>query len=438
MSNLQERALEGLALYNQGQYPEARQVFHNILDKSENYLWVHAHLGETYAAIAKTNQSSEHYCQSVQLALRHFSRAIGLPPRAGDSNQFDLSSLQHLPAQMPSNSRQEQEARTNLAWAWAHLGELLRSVANQSWRVNNNLLTSIQDAKLLPALKNSLVMGENSAHVGDVYNIAIVCFTQAIKYRPDYAWAKAHMAATWCNSRQKEHYKDALKLLIKARNHQDGFYPWCTAYIACIYLLLDHMGLAFYNMYEAQIQDPTLASHSIHPYGQYNSRPPFSVLYGISMSEYSNARRLDLELSTRYYFQKYYRFVFQTLQRAAIEKHGHNEFSPQEIENLPELIQAEDLAQEVHNASDLTHEAYKHYLQAAIQAAEMADFQDITSCPEQSDKIFKILKKAFAQQVPKLVKEKIRRFAMSDVAWYPYHQCAEFRNIVIANIDRES
>lgn len=433
MSNIQAMAIEGLALFNNGQLPEAERIFHSIVKQKENYAWAHAHLAETHATIAKTQHGSQNYTQTVGEAIKHFLIAIlgQEAPRSGPG-KLDLDDLKKLLHKTNSKSTNLSEAALNVSWAWAHLGELLRTLANQSWRIENNSFTDSKEAKLLPGLDSLFEQKKGPVTVQDLYDAAVGCFEQAIELRRDgdagYAWAIAHRAATWCNSRQEDKYDEALEQLEVALRMKDGYYPWATAYKAAAHLLKEDMSLAFFNLFEALLQDPELITNAVRPFAQYNTKPSASVLYGMALYDFASVREMDVEVSTRYYYQKYYQLVLQALELAAMERKGQWLAEPTEVAFFSAAKQA--LSNDLEKAHSMAPQ-HQYYLQAALKILEHVNFNTMSLESDTSEAPLDLLKKAVeATKDNGSARAQIRERAINDVVWFPYHNNPTFLDIV--------
>ncbi|NEO95623.1 MAG: hypothetical protein F6K56_37825 [Moorea sp. SIO3G5] len=88
----------GTIYYELMDYAKAEEYLTKAVKKNDNYLWAHAHLGETYRLRSITENDKEQKKESINSAIKHFEKA--------------------LDNKAPENS--------NYAWTLAHLGATYR------------------------------------------------------------------------------------------------------------------------------------------------------------------------------------------------------------------------------------------------------------------------------------------------------------------------
>ncbi|WP_424102240.1 tetratricopeptide repeat protein [Moorena producens] len=129
----------GTIYYELMDYAKAEEYLTKAVEKNDNYLWAHAHLGETYRLRAITENDKEQKNESIKSAIEHFEKALA--------------------HKAPENS--------NYGWALAHLGATYR------------LKITLDKIKLI---KKNEIDQESKQQALNYLN-------RAIELMPTYAWA---------------------------------------------------------------------------------------------------------------------------------------------------------------------------------------------------------------------------------------------------------
>ncbi|NET64749.1 MAG: hypothetical protein F6K63_10260 [Moorea sp. SIO1G6] len=189
----------GTLYYQLMDYGNAEKYLTKAVEKNDNYLWAHAHLGETYRLRAITENDKEQKNESINSAIKHFKKAIA--------------------HKAPENS--------NYGWALAHLGATYR------------LKITLDKIKLI---KENEIDQESKKQALNYLN-------RAIELMPTYAWAWGMRAAV---HRLAQEYEESLwdlgvetQISPDLETLQHSYYP-VSSLVSRRVSLYEHAFLFFY------------------------------------------------------------------------------------------------------------------------------------------------------------------------------------------------
>ncbi|AOX02333.1 hypothetical protein BJP34_25395 [Moorena producens PAL-8-15-08-1] len=188
----------GTIYYELMDYGQAEEYLKKAVEKNDNYLWAHAHLGETYRLRAITENDKKQKNKSIKSAIKHFEKALA--------------------HQAPENS--------NYGWALAHLGATYR------------LKITLDKKKLA---KNEI--DEQSKQQ------ALNYLDRAIELMPTYAWAWGMRSTV---HRLAQEYQESLwdlgvetQISPDMETLQNSYYP-VSSLVSRRVSLYEHAFLFFY------------------------------------------------------------------------------------------------------------------------------------------------------------------------------------------------
>jgi tetratricopeptide (TPR) repeat protein len=230
-----------------------------IKDPQKNLLieaWSEAHKGETFRLLVSNNKTDQN--ANLIAALRHFERAV--------------------------------EGNSNFIWAIAHKGLVNRELENWDEAISDfqKVIDNARDnpwgyAQLGDTYRQKMARTSNP---DKLKNYAIDNFKKAIDLYPrrEYAWAHAHLGATYCHLgsiySRREDWEQAKISLDTAIEQTQKSYAWAHAYRAVVeYKGFNNITKALEYYHIARALDPR-----VFPHGNYQ----IAMLYQLN-GEYDKA-----------------------------------------------------------------------------------------------------------------------------------------------------